>query len=252
MRRLRAAAEGLCCRRAARGARTMASATAGPAAVNAGTASGGDVLDLGKGWPSYRLLPSRAVALAAAAATTEVTLHYAPAQGDAAFRQAVASLIDAATPRTEACPALAGARVSADAIMQTSGASNGLAMAALASHPRTGDVCLVETATYWFAHAVLQDAGFELDAVPRQANGGLDLEGLARKLSQPRVRALYLVHHTHTQTHTHTHTQTHACVHACIRTCTHTLIHSRTCMHPPNEHIPSFINVHVYTHTLTD
>ena len=218
MRRLRAAAEGLCCRRAARGARMMASATAGPAAVNAGTASGGDVLDLGKGWPSYRLLPSRPVALAAAAATTEVTLHYAPAQGDAAFRRAVASLIDAATPRTEACPALAGARVSADAIMETSGASNGLAMAALASHPRSGDVCLVETATYWFAHAVLQDAGFELDTVPRHpSTGGLDLEGLARKLSQPRVRALYLVHYAHTHTHDRTH----------------------VCMHAPNAHIPS-------------
>ncbi len=230
MRRRCATAGRLCCRTwLMRGASTMEATARAPVAgrPGGGGAQGEDVLDLGRGWPSHRLLPQRAVASAAAAATTEATLHYAPAQGDVAFRRAVASLIDAATPRTEARPA--PARVSADAIMLTAGASNGLALAALASQSRPGDVCLVESATYWFAHAILQDAGFVLDAVPRH-QGGLDLQELARKLAHPRVRALYLVHmharrRSNARVHVHN-SYTHSaaeCAHACMhaRVCTH-------------------------------
>lgn len=144
------------------------------------------LLDLGKGWPSFSLIPHAAVAAAAQRATTPGSLHYAPAQGDVRFRRAVAGLINSELTA-------GGEEVVHESIMLTSGASTGLALAAMAIRPRKGDVCLVETGTYWFAHRILQDAGFALDTVAHRHDGGLDIDDLQRKASKPHVRALYLV-----------------------------------------------------------
>lgn len=145
------------------------------------------LLDLGKGWPSFGLMPHAAVAAAAQRATTPASLHYAPAQGHTRFREAVAALLNAELRL------VGGREVLPDNLMLTSGASTGLALAAMAARPRPGDVCLVETGTYWFAHRVLLDGGFALDTVAQISDGGLDLEDLERQVAKPRVKALYLV-----------------------------------------------------------
>jgi DNA-binding transcriptional MocR family regulator len=160
---------------------------AGAGAHALGSTAPAPLLDLGKGWPSFGLMPHAAVAAAAQRATTPASLHYAPAQGHARFREAVAALLNAELSL------VGGREVLPDNLMLTSGASTGLALAAMAARPRTGDVCLVETGTYWFAHRVLLDGGFTLDTVAHNSDGGLDLEDLERHVVKPHVKALYLV-----------------------------------------------------------
>ena len=65
----------------------------------------------------------------------------------------------------------------------------GLLLAALARRPRIGDICLVETATYWHAHSILQEAGFSLEQVAHRSAGEIDMHDLARQLDRPQVRA---------------------------------------------------------------
>lgn len=66
----------------------------------------------------------------------------------------------------------------------------GLLLAALARRPRRGDICLVETATYWHAHSILQDAGFSLEQVAHRSAGEIDMHDLAHQLVRPQVRAI--------------------------------------------------------------
>ncbi|EXJ77602.1 hypothetical protein A1O3_09829 [Capronia epimyces CBS 606.96] len=158
-------------------------------------------IDLQKGWPTPRLLPSQAL-LAAAEATlsgparaTEALL-YGPNIGDPALRRECAEWLSRLyclrSPPSPPPPAGSASQngapapvpISPDRICITAGASGNLAciMAAFTDPVYTRRVWMVEP-TYFLACTVFDDAGFQgrLVGVPEDEDG-LDVELLRRRI----------------------------------------------------------------------
>lgn len=149
-------------------------------------------IDLQKGWPTPRLLPSQPL-LAAAEATlsdpkraTEAML-YGPNIGDPALRRECAEWLSRLY-RSRSPPAGSvddkPVPISPERICITAGASGNLAciMAAFSDPAYTRRVWMVEP-TYFLACTVFDDAGFQgrLVGVPED-DGGLDVEHLRRMI----------------------------------------------------------------------
>jgi len=149
-------------------------------------------INLQKGWPSPRLLPSQAL-LAAAEATLSSSARatdamlYGPNIGDPALRRGCAEWLSRLY-RLRSPPA--GSEdgivdpISPDRICITAGASNTLAciMAAFTDPAYTRRVWMVEP-TYFLACTVFEDAGFQdrLVGVPEDEEG-LDVDFLRKRI----------------------------------------------------------------------
>lgn len=149
-------------------------------------------IDLQKGWPTPRLLPSEAIRAAAEATLSSPTraveaMLYGPNIGDPALRRGCAEWLSRLY-RPRGPPA--GSQdalpipISPERICITAGASGNLAciMAAFTDPVYTRRVWMVEP-TYFLACTVFDDAGFQgrLCGVPED-DDGLDVELLRRRI----------------------------------------------------------------------
>ncbi|KAL4941387.1 pyridoxal phosphate-dependent transferase [Aspergillus oleicola] len=163
-------------------------------------------IDLQKGWPSPRLLPSQALQEAATATLSDIgratdSMLYGPSIGDPALRRGVSAWLselytlrsqtvqlpllqndhDESTPASSAKPT----PISADRICITNGASQNLAsiMEAFTDPIYTLRIWMVEP-TYFHACTIFEDAGFQgrLVGVPEDEEG-LDVEFLRSQMA---------------------------------------------------------------------
>ncbi|KAL4960185.1 aminotransferase [Aspergillus stella-maris] len=154
-------------------------------------------IDLQKGWPSPRLLPSQALQEAAFATLSNPTratdsMLYGPSIGDPALRKGVASwLSELYSLRSQPSPSQNDHHestklnpISSDRISITNGASQNLAsiMEAFTDPVYTRRIWMVEP-TYFHACTIFEDAGFQgrLVGVPEDEEG-LDVQFLRRQM----------------------------------------------------------------------
>ena len=159
-------------------------------------------IDLQKGWPSPRLLPSQALRLAASEVLADTTrstdaMLYGPNMGGPALRESVAAWLSQlyrlrSPPAVESSSSQdhgTGARappISSDRICITNGASGNLAaiMDAFTDPCYTRRVWMVEP-TYFLACTIFDDAGFQgrLVGIPEDEEGP-DMGSLRARIEQ--------------------------------------------------------------------
>ncbi|KAL4955573.1 aminotransferase [Aspergillus filifer] len=160
-------------------------------------------IDLQKGWPSPRLLPSQALQEAAIATLSDPSratdsMLYGPSIGDPALRQGVASWLSelyslrsqpalplSKNDHPDSAPGAKPSPISPDRICITNGASQNLAsiIEAFTDPIYTRRIWMVEP-TYFHACTIFEDAGFQgrLVGVPEDEEG-LDVQFLRRQMA---------------------------------------------------------------------
>ena len=102
------------------------------------------------------------------------SMQYGPVEGTGAFRRALAQFLS-----TQYAPH--GAGVSPDSLLQTSGATHGLALALQVFFGRAAPerkMVFIEDPTYFLAPKMFAEQGFQLTPVPLRPNAGGSTDGI--------------------------------------------------------------------------
>jgi DNA-binding transcriptional MocR family regulator len=149
------------------------------------------MIDLGIGQPSPWLLPTEAIAEAAAhcsRSTERMLLSYGTEQGDPSFRAALSGFIE----EIYAMPVdLAG-------LLVTNGASQAIDLICTL-FSQAGDTILVEEPTYFLARKIFADHRLTPTALPMDADG-LVIDALEEELRRSRPAFLYTIPTYHNPT----------------------------------------------------
>ncbi len=143
-----------------------------------------DVIDLGKGWPGFDLLPQDILRRAADHRLSQndaSLLNYGPDSGDMQFRRALADFLSRSYDEP----------VAPETLFLTAGASQALGLICH-TFTRPGDTIFVEDRTYFLALGIFADYGLNAVAIPTDENG-LIIEALEEKLAVHSPVCLYTI-----------------------------------------------------------
>lgn len=141
-------------------------------------------INFGVGQPSADLLPLALLQSACErffASAEPLEMNYGERQGDARFREALATFLSNS----------GGGEVSPQSLLLTAGISQGLDFAC-SRLTRPGDTVFVEEPSYPYSFQIFRDHGLNIVGIPLDGQG-MDLEQCERRLTQHRPKLLYTI-----------------------------------------------------------